>query len=175
MPIRDFENYSPMIAPTAYIDPQALVIGNVKVSEHASIWPLVVARGDINSITIGARTNVQDNSVLHVTHDETYCPGGLPLIIGEDVTIGHQATLHACTIKHHCLVGIGAIVLDGAVLEPYTLLAAGSLVPPKKILEGGYLWRGHPAKKIRLLTSEERKYLSYLANYYAQLAQRHKK
>lgn len=174
MPIRHFENHSPQIALTAYIDPFALVIGNVTIDEEASLWPMVVARGDINQITIGARTNVQDNTVLHVTHDGRYCPGGQALMIGEEVTIGHHVTLHACTVEHHCLIGMGSIVLDGAILQPYTLLAAGSLVSPNKVLEGGYLWRGSPARQIRSLTSEEREYLVYSAHYYVQLAQRYK-
>lgn len=175
MPIREFENHLPNIAATAYIDPMALVIGEVTIGEYASLWPMVVARGDIHRITIGARTNVQDNTVLHVTHDGRFNPGGYALTIGEDVTIGHQATLHGCTIEHHCLIGMGAIVLDGAILQPYTLLAAGSLVSPAKELEGGYLWRGQPAKKIRPLTAEEEEYFDYSAAHYVQLAQKYKK
>jgi carbonic anhydrase/acetyltransferase-like protein (isoleucine patch superfamily) len=108
--------------------------------------------------------------VLHVTDDSQYCPGGQALVIGEAVTVGHQANLHACTIKHHCLVGIGAIVLDGAVLEPYTLLGAGSLVPPGKVLEGGYLWHGSPVKKVRPLSETELAYFEYSANHYVELA-----
>lgn len=175
MPIRDFETYSPQIASTAYIDPLAVVIGQVIIGEYTSLWPFVVARGDINRITIEARTNIQDNTVLHVNHDGPYCLGGQALFIGEEVTVGHQSILHACTIEHHCLIGMGAIVLDGAVLQPYTLLAAGSLVSPGKVLEGGYLWRGRPAQKARLLTDAEREYLSYSANHYIELAQQHQR
>jgi carbonic anhydrase/acetyltransferase-like protein (isoleucine patch superfamily) len=174
MPIRDFDNHYPHIAPTAYIDTMAVVIGEVTIEEYASLWPMVVARGDVNRISIGARTNIQDNTVLHVTHDGPYCPGGRALIIGEEVTVGHQVTLHACTIGHHCLIGIGSIVLDGAELQPYTLLAAGSLVSPDKILEGGYLWRGRPAQKVRPLTASELEYFTYSASRYVQLAQRYK-
>jgi len=174
MSIREYLGHSPKIAESAYIDPMALVIGQVTMGEQASLWPMVVARGDIESISIGARTNVQDNSVLHVSHDSEYCPGGLSLLIGEAVTVGHQANLHACTIEHHCLVGIGAIVLDGAVLQPYTLLGAGSLVPPGKVLEGGHLWLGNPVKKIRPLTEKEIAYFEYSANHYVKLAQQHK-
>jgi carbonic anhydrase/acetyltransferase-like protein (isoleucine patch superfamily) len=173
MAIRDYANHSPVIAQTAYIDPMALVIGQVTIDEQASLWPMAVARGDVHRISIGARTNVQDNTVLHVTHDSHYCPGGRALIIGEAVTLGHQVSLHACTIEHHCLIGIGSIVLDKAVLQPYTLLGAGSLVAPGKILEGGYLWQGRPAKKIRLLTDEEMEYFEYSANHYVKLAQQH--
>lgn len=173
MPNRDYAGHIPVIADSAYIDPMALVIGQVTIAEQASLWPMVVARGDVHCINIGARTNVQDNSVLHVSHDGKYCPGGRALVIDEAVTVGHQANLHACTIKHHCLIGIGAIVLDGAVLSPYTLLGAGSLVPPGKVLEGGYLWYGNPVKKVRRLTETEIEYFEYSANHYVKLAQQH--
>lgn len=174
MPIRNFEKFCPNIAPTAYIDPLAVIVGQVTLGDFASLWPMVVARGDINDITIGARTNIQDGTVLHVTHAGPYSTG-YPLIIGDDVTVGHQATLHACTIEHHCLIGIGAIVLDNAVVPPYTLLAAGSLVPPNKTLESGYLWRGRPATKIRPLTAAEMEYFAYSANHYVELGQRYKR
>lgn len=174
MPIRDFEDCSPIIAPTAYIDPMALVIGEVTIADYASIWPMVVIRGDVQAITIGAKTNVQDSSVLHVSHDSHYCPGGRALVVGDNVTIGHCVTLHACTVEHHCLIGTGSIVMDDAVIRPYTLLAAGSLVPPGKILEEGHLWRGIPVHKARPLTDDEKEYLDYSARYYMKLAQRHK-
>jgi len=175
MSIRSFENLIPKIADTAYIDEQALVIGDVTIGEYASIWPMAVVRGDIHRITIGARTNVQDGSILHVTHDSKFCPGGKPLIIGDDIIIGHQVTLHACTIEHHCLIGMGSVVLDGAVIQPYVLLAAGSLVPPNKVLEGGFLWRGSPVQKARPLTAQETEFMDYSVNHYANLAQKHKK
>lgn len=174
MPIRPFEKISPKIAGTAYVDSLAVIIGDVTIGEYASVFPMVVARGDVQRITIGARTNIQDGSILHVSHDSHHCPGGRELWIGEDVTVGHQAVLHACTVAAHCLVGIQAVILDGARLEPYTLLAAGSLVSPKKVLEGGYLWRGNPAQKIRPLTEQEREFLEYSAQHYVTLAQRHK-
>jgi len=174
MPIRPFENLSPKIADTAYVDSLAVIIGDVTIGEYASVFPMVVARGDVQRITIGARTNIQDGTILHVSHDSHHCPGGRELWIGEDVTVGHQAVLHACTVEAHCLVGIQAVILDGARLEPYTLLAAGSLVSPNKVLEGGYLWRGNPAQKIRPLTEQEREFLEYSAQHYVTLAQRHK-
>ncbi|MEZ5673394.1 MAG: gamma carbonic anhydrase family protein [Thiotrichaceae bacterium] len=133
-----------------------------------------LSRGDVQRISIGARTNIQDAAVLHVSHDSQYCPGGRELWIGSDVTVGHQAVLHACTVEAHCLVGIQAVILDGARLEPYTLLAAGSLVPPNKVLEGGYLWRGNPIQKARPLTEQEHHFLEYSAQHYVKLAQRHK-
>ena len=171
MPIRNYASYTPTIADSAYIDLTATVIGRVTIGEQASLWPMVVARGDVHRINIGARTNIQDNTVLHVTHDSEYCPGGRALEIGEEVTVGHQVCLHACTIEHHCLIGIGSIVLDGVELQPYTLLGAGSLVPPGKVLEGGYLWYGNPVKKIRLLNDAEKDYFAYIANNYVKLAQ----
>lgn len=174
MPIRSYLEYTPSIAPSAYISPEAVIIGQVEIGEEASIWSMAVARGDVHRIEIGARSNVQDNATLHVTHDSKYCVGGRPLIIGENVTIGHQVTLHACTIEDYCLIGIGAIVLDGAILKPYTLLGAGSLVPPNKVLESGYLWLGNPAKKVRTLTDEELEYLRYSAAHYVRLANKHK-
>ncbi len=173
MPIRHYADHVPVIADNVYIDPMALVIGQVTIAEWASLWPMVVARGDVHRIRIGARTNVQDNTVLHVTHDSQHCPGGRALVLGEAITIGHQASLHACTVEHHCLIGIGSIILDGAVLEPYTLLGAGSLVPPGKRLESGYLWRGSPVKKARPLTKAEIDYFEYSANHYIKLAQQH--
>jgi len=173
--IRSYAEHHPQIANSAYIDPMALVAGQVDIAEEASIWPMSVVRGDVNYIQIGARTNVQDNSVLHVTHDSHYSPGGRPLILEHDITVGHSVNLHACTIQHHCLLGIGSIILDGAVLEPYTLLAAGSLVPPGKTLDGGYLWRGSPAQKARKLSEQEIEYFAYSAKHYVKLAQTHAK
>ena len=173
MSIRDFEDFSPQIDPSAYIDPQATVIGAVSIGAEASLWPQVVARGDINKIHIGARTNIQDGSILHVTHAGPFTGDGAPLLIDEDVTVGHQATLHACHVQHHCLVGMGAVILDKAVLEPYTMLAAGSLVSPGKVLEGKFLWRGSPAKKARPLTDRELEFLDYSAQNYVRLAKRY--
>ncbi|OUD13242.1 gamma carbonic anhydrase family protein [Thioflexithrix psekupsensis] len=173
MSIRRFEDITPQIDPSAYLDSLSLVLGRVKIAAQASLWPYAVARGDVQSIEIGARTNVQDHAMLHVTHDGRYSPGGRALVIGDAVTIGHHATLHACTIEHHCLIGIGAVVLDGAHLESYVLLAAGSLVPPNKRLCGGYLWRGNPVQQARPLTEQEREFFDYSANQYVLLAQRH--
>lgn len=171
--IRSFEQHHPRIGEDVYIDPGALLIGDVQIGNQSSVWPMTVIRGDINRIEIGERTNIQDGSVLHVTHASPYATEGFPLFIGDDVTVGHKACLHACRIEHHCLIGMGAIVLDGAHLPPYTLLAAGSLVAPGKTLEGGYLWSGTPAKKNRLLRDKELEYLDYSAKYYAELGKRH--
>ena len=176
MTIRKFESHYPNIHPSAYIDETALVSGEVEIGEDSSVWPMTVIRGDVNYIKIGKRTNVQDASVLHVTHasnehsqKEGIEQTGYPLIIGDDVTVGHKALLHACEIGNRVLVGMGAIVMDGVVVEDETIIAAGSLVPPKKILESGYLWVGSPAKKARDLTDKERKHLKYSAEHYVRL------
>ncbi len=171
--IRRFLDWTPQIAASAWVDDQATVIGQVRIGEESSIWPQVVVRGDIQRIEIGARSNIQDGSVLHVTHDSQYVPGGSPLLIGDEVTVGHNATLHACTIGDRCLIGMGSIVLDKAVLEAGVMLGAGALVPPGKTLEGGYLWVGAPARRSRLLSDKEREYLRYSASHYVKLMRQH--
>jgi carbonic anhydrase/acetyltransferase-like protein (isoleucine patch superfamily) len=175
MNIRTFEGITPEIHASVYLDPLSLVLGRVKIAAESSLWPYAVARGDVQTIEIGARTNVQDHAMLHVTHNGRYSQGGRALVIGDAVTIGHHATLHACTVEHHCLIGIGAVILDGAHLESHVLLAAGSLVPPNKRLCGGYLWRGNPVQQARPLTEEEREFFEYSANQYVLLAQQHQK
>jgi len=173
--IRDFEKHSPVIDDTAFIDESAVVIGNVSIAKDVSVWPLTTIRGDIHSITIGACSNIQDGSVLHVTHDSEYSPGGFALSIGESVTVGHKVILHACTIGNHCLVGMGSTVLDGAVLEDKVMLGANSLVSPGKRLETGYLYLGSPAKQARPLTDKEIAWLDYSAKHYVELKNRYKK
>lgn len=168
MNIRPFKNKNPKIGNNTYIDPQACIIGDVEIGNDCSVWPMVVARGDVHHIRIGNNTNIQDGSVLHVTHYGKYGKGS-PLIIGNNVTVGHKVLLHACTVGDNCLVGMGSIILDNSVLEPYVLLGAGSLVPENKTLESGYLYLGSPAKKIRALTMEEKEFLQYSAEHYARL------
>ena len=174
MPIRTFENHTPQIAASAYIDPLALVLGNVEIGADASLWPQVVARGDIHSIKIGDSTNIQDGSVLHVSHDSDFAPGGFPLVIGRRVTVGHMAVLHGCRIEDECLIGMGSIVMDGALVQAGAMLGAGSLVSPGAVIEGGYLWLGRPARRVRPLTAEERRYLTYSAEHYVRLKNRHR-
>lgn len=169
MNIRHYKNRLPNIGPSAYIDESACVIGNVTVGEDTSIWPMTVVRGDVNTITIGARTNIQDGAVLHVTCDSEFIPGGRPLIIGNDVTVGHGAILHACTIEDLCLIGMNSTVLDGAIVKSKTMVAAGSVVAPGKVLEGGYLYVGSPAKQARPLTEKEFAYLEFSARHYVKL------
>ncbi len=174
MTIRKFENISPAIDPTAYIDETALVIGEVTIAADVSLWPKVVARGDVNTISIGARTNIQDGTILHVSHDSEFAPGGFPLVIGADITVGHQAILHGCTIEDGCLIGMAATVMDGAIVRSGAIVGAGSLVPPGKDLQGGYLWVGSPVRQARELRAEEKAFLEYSARHYVELKNRHK-
>ncbi len=173
MTIRSFESTYPDIHPTAYVDESAVVIGSVIIGKQSSIWPLTVVRGDIQSISVGERTNIQDGSVLHVTHGSQFSTtDGHPLVIGDDVTIGHKAMLHACTIGNLCLIGMGTIILDGAIIENEVMIGAGSLVPPQKVLSSGYLWMGSPVKKARKLSTKELEFLSYSASHYCNLSTR---
>jgi len=169
MALQKFGDFSPRIDPTAYVADTALIIGQVQIGKDSSIWPMTVVRGDIHRITIGSRTNIQDGSVVHVTRVSENNPQGFPVIIGDDVTIGHRVILHACTLESHCLIGMGAIVLDGAHVESHVLVGAGSLVPPGKRLESGYLWLGAPVRKVRVLTAEELQHLQQSSADYVQL------
>jgi carbonic anhydrase/acetyltransferase-like protein (isoleucine patch superfamily) len=169
--IRPFKGITPTLGEGVYVDPAAVVIGDVHLGAHSSVWPMAVIRGDVHAIRIGNNTSVQDGSVLHVTHDGPYSPGGSSLIIGNEVTIGHNVTLHACTIKDRVLVGMGCVVLDKVTIESEVILGAGTLVPPGKTLESGYLYVGSPAKKLRALTDKEKEFLSYTASKYVELAE----
>ena len=161
----------PSIADDAFVHTSAVIIGEVQINALASIWCNAVIRGDVNAISIGARSNIQDGSVLHVSHKTPDDPVGAPLVIGANVTVGHLVILHGCSIGDNCLVGMGSIVMDRAVLEPLVLLGAGSLVPEGKRLVSGYLYLGRPAKQIRLLTDAEKAYFEYSAQHYVSLAQ----
>lgn len=169
MSIRTFQNISPQIDKTAYIDPDAVIIGDVFIDEDASVWPNAVLRGDVHKIQIGKRSSIQDGCVCHVTHKSHFQPEGIPLIVGNDVTVGHSVILHACTIGDESLIGMGSILLDGCVIGTRVLLGAGSLVSPGMQLESGYLYIGRPAVKKRALTEEELRYFSYSASHYVKL------
>lgn len=173
MAVRPFAGVLPKIGRSVYIDEHAAVIGRVALGDDCSVWPMVAIRGDVHDIRIGARTNVQDGSVLHVTADNEFNPGGHALSIGEDVTIGHGAILHACTIGNFCLIGMGATVLDGAVIEDKVMVAAGSLVAPGKSLQSGYLYKGNPAKQARILSDKELAYLEFSSLHYVALKNRY--
>lgn len=171
--IETFEDKTPSIAASAYIDPRAVLIGDVTVGEESSVWPMVVIRGDIHKISIGKRSNIQDGTVVHVTHAGEFNETGFPVIIGNEVIIGHQAVLHGCTLKDNCLIGIGARILDGVTVESHVIVGAGSVVPPGKTLESGFLWMGVPAVKTRALTEKELQYFAYSADYYVKLKDRY--
>lgn len=173
MNIRKFNQHIPQLAARVFIDSTALVIGQVTLADDVSIWPITVLRGDVNTITVGARTNIQDGTVIHVAHKSKEHPAGVPTIIGEDVTIGHQTVIHACTIHDRVLVGIGAVVLDNAVIESDVIVGASSLVPPNKVLESGFLYFGSPVKKIRPLTTAEIEHLLYSSKLYVDLKNEH--
>lgn len=167
--IRQYREHTPQLGQRVYVDESARVIGRVRCGDDVSFWPMAVARGDVNEIVIGTATNIQDGSVLHVTHDGPYSEGGIPLLIGAEVTVGHNVTLHACTVGERCLIGMGAIVMDGAEIEPEVFLAAGSLVTPGKRLESRSLYRGSPARRVRALTEQEIAMLAYSAQHYVRL------
>ena len=175
MNIRPYLDTQPNIADSAYIDPAAVVIGDVVLGEHTSVWPCAVIRGDVNHIRIGNRSNVQDVSMLHVSHKSADKPDGSPLLIGEDVTIGHRVVLHGCIIGNRVLVGMGSTILDDAIIEDDVMIGAGSLVPPRKRLESGYLYVGSPVKQVRPLNDEEKKFLVYSAKHYIHIAEQYPK
>ena len=174
MTIRSHKGIRPHLARTVYIDETAVVIGNVTIGEDSSIWPGAVVRGDLMKITIGQRTSIQDNSVIHTTHDGPHSPGGYPTSIGNEVTVGHSVTMHGCVIHDRVLIGIGTNVLDNAIVESNVVIGAGSLVPPGKKLESGYLYFGSPCKQARPLNERELEFFEYTAKYYVNLKNEHR-
>lgn len=168
--IRPYLDHRPKVDATCYIDELSVVIGDVSLAENVSVWPFAVIRGDVNHIVIGKNSNIQDHSMLHVSHKTEQKPMGSPLIIGDDVTIGHHVKLHGCTVGNRVLIGIGSIVLDDVVIEDDVMIGAGSLVPPRKVLESGYLYVGSPVQKIRPLTNKEKEFLPYSAKNYVKVA-----
>ncbi len=163
-----YDGKSPRIAPSVFLAEGSAVVGDVEIGEGSSIWFGTVVRGDVNHVRIGARTNVQDLSVVHVT-SRTH-----PTVVGDDVTVGHRAVLHGCTIHDRCLVGIGAIVMDGAVVGPDAMVGAGALVPPGMVVPPGTLVLGAPAKVKRPLTADEIAFFRTSAANYAGYAARHR-
>lgn len=164
----------PQIGADVYLHPSAEVIGEVRLGDASSVWCKAVIRGDVNHIHIGRGTNIQDLSMLHVSHKTPQDPEGSPLIIGDYVTVGHSVILHGCEIGDECLVGMGSIVMDKVVIEPRVLIGAGSLVPEGKRLQSGYLYLGRPVKQVRPLTEQELAYFRYSAEHYMRLAQSYK-
>jgi len=167
--LRPWKGHEPQLGARVYIDPACMVLGDVVLGDDCSVWPMAVIRGDMHRIRIGARTSVQDGSVLHITHASDFNPDGFPLTIGDEVTIGHKAILHGCTLGNRILVGMGAIVMDGAVVEDEVIIAAGAVVTPGKRLEGGHVYAGNPAKALRPLKEQERAFFPYTAGNYVRL------
>jgi carbonic anhydrase/acetyltransferase-like protein (isoleucine patch superfamily) len=167
--IRSFRGRKPQIAASAYVDPQAVVIGDVAIGADSSVWPCVVIRGDVNFIRIGSRTNIQDGSVLHVMRDTH------PLILGDAVTIGHGAVLHGCTIESRCLIGMGSIILNGARIGAGSIVAAGTLVPEGADVPPGSLFMGHPGKFRRSLTVDDQASIDAYAERYVEYKEAYKR
>ncbi len=172
--IRAFGSITPQIPDSCFIDPQSTVIGDVVMGEDCSVWPMSVIRADVNRVRIGKCCNIQDGSVLHVSHAGEFNPEGAALTIGDYVTIGHKAMLHACQIGNDCLIGMGSIVMDNAIVEDQVMVGAGTLVPAGKNLHSGYLYLGNPCKRVRKLKPRELEFLRYSAEHYQRLMQRYK-
>ncbi|NHF65894.1 gamma carbonic anhydrase family protein [Xanthomonas hortorum] len=168
-PIRSFLDHTPQLGARVYIDPACTIIGKVSLGDDVSVWPGTVIRGDVNHVQIGARTNVQDGTIIHVSHHSPFNKAGYPTVIGEDVTVGHGTILHACTIEDLCLIGMGACVLDGATVKRYGFIGAGAVVGPGKVVGEGELWLGNPARLARTLSDKEIKSLHYSAQHYVRL------
>ena len=171
--IRSHKAVHPQFGAKVYVDPTAIVIGDVQIGENSSVWPYAIIRGDMHRIRIGERTSIQDGSVLHITHASDFNPAGHPLIIGDDVTVGHSVNLHGCTIGSRVLVGIGSTLLDGVIVEDDVVIGAGTLVPPGKRLESGFLYVGSPCKQARPLKDSERAFFKYSAGNYVKLKDIH--
>ena len=170
MPIRPYREHLPTLGQRVYLDPMSAVIGDVVLGDDVSVWPFTLIRGDVNFIRIGDRTNIQDGTVIHVSHDGPHAKlGGFATRIGSDVTIGHKAIIHACTIEDAVLVGMGAIVLDGAVVKKHGFVGAGALVSPGKVVGEGELWLGNPARLVRKLDDAQIEGLYYSAAHYVRL------
>jgi len=163
-PIYSLNGIAPKIAPDAFVAPTAAVIGDVEVGSESGIWFHCLVRGDMNFIHIGARTNIQDGAIIHVDS------GAFSTTIGDDVTVGHNAVIHACTLKDRAFVGIAATVLDGAVIEEGGMLGAGGLLTPGKVIGRNELWVGSPARLVRMMSDEERRKFDRNAEVYRELA-----
>lgn len=169
MPVAAYLDKMPILGTRVYAHPSCQIIGEVSIGDDSSVWCNAVLRGDVNRIVIGRGSNVQDLTMGHVSHKTPDKPDGSPLLIGDYVTVGHSAILHGCTIGNECLIGMGAVILDDAVIPDLVMIGAGSLVPPGKTLESGMLYVGRPAKAVRALTPEEIAHLRYSAEHYMRL------
>jgi len=167
--LRPYQTHNPQLNEGVMVDPSAVIIGRVTLKKDASVWPLCVLRGDVNFIEVGERSNIQDGSVIHVSRPKPNLPNGWPTIIGNDVTIAHKVMLHGCTIEDRVLVGMGAIVMDGAYVESDVIVAAVALVPPGKRLVSGYVYSGSPAVQKRPLREEEQTLFTQQSTNYVAL------
>lgn len=168
MSVRKYKGIAPSIADSAWVDESAVVIGRCVLAENVSVWPNATLRGDVNDIEIGEGSNIQDGAVVHTTH-QSDISNGTKCIVGKNVTVGHNAVLHGCIIEDECLIGMGAVVLDNAVVQMHVLVGANSLVPAGKVLESGYLYVGSPVKQARPLTDQEKAFFKYSADHYIKL------
>ena len=173
MTIICYEGKAPRIDPAAFVAPGARLIGDVEIGPEASIWYNCVLRGDVNAIRIGARSNIQDGSVVHVDSPEPGREQGFPTIIGEEVLIGHLAMVHGCILHDRAFVGLGAIVMDGCEIESDAMLAAGAMLTPGKRIPSGQLWAGRPAKYVRELSEADIAGMHAGVAHYVELAKRH--
>ncbi|KAF1693652.1 gamma carbonic anhydrase family protein [Pseudoxanthomonas jiangsuensis] len=171
--LRPFLDKRPVLGERVYVDPAASVIGEVELGDDVSVWPGTVIRGDVNFVRIGARSNLQDGTIVHVSHESPYNKGGYPTLVGQGVTVGHGTIIHACTIGDHCLIGMGACVLDGAVIEDEAFIGAGAVVGPGKRVPRGELWVGNPARPARALSAKDIEGLHYSADHYVRLKDRY--
>lgn len=176
--ILPYRNILPKIADSAFIADNAVISGDTVIGDNSGIWYGCVIRGDVAKIRIGSDTNIQDGTIVHVTRanhlqNKTGAAGG-PTIIGDGVTIGHQAIIHACTIGDHAFIGMGAVIMDLAVVEEYGMVAAGAILTPGKIVKSGELWGGNPARFMRMLSDKEKEYIAISAQNYAELAAEYK-
>lgn len=167
--IRSYHEYTPVIGERVYLDPSSVIVGQITIGDDSSIWPIVSARGDVNHMTIGKRTNIQDGTILHVTRQSQANPDGYPLVIGDEVTVGHHCMLHGCQLGNRILVGMSAVIMDNVIVEDDVIIGAGSLVPPGKRLESGYLYVGSPVQQKRPLNKGELNFLSQSADNYVAL------
>ena len=171
--IRPYLDKRPQLGERVYVDPAATVIDDVELGEDVSVWPGTVIRGDVNFIRIGARSNVQDGTIIHVSHHSPYNQAGYPTLIGADVTVGHGTIIHACSIADLCLIGMGACILDGATVKKYGFVGAGAVLGPGKVVGEAELWVGNPARLVRKLGDKEIESLHYSAAHYVRLKDRY--
>jgi len=168
LPIQEFDGKRPKVHPSCYVAPNATLIGDVKMEEESSVWPGAVVRGDLNRIVVGARTSIQDNCVIHVTTRN-------PTIVGDDVIIGHRAVVHACTVGNHVLIGMGAIILEAAVVEDWAIVGAGAVVTEGTRVPSETLFAGVPAKAIKGLEPQHRDLIKHGAEEYVRLSRKYLK